>query len=608
MSWLDRFADPPPKAESEVLRELDRGRVEDLNYAEGPKWGGAPVGPSKDLSRVLAIPRRKPPTGIDLVTKWSEVLRKPLGYQSLRPVQAAALEEMHTTAGMFGPIGIGYGKTLLDILAPMVVPSCKVAVLLIPPELRAQFFNHDWDFYGKHWELPNLAGGRYFKPNRPMLHVVAYSGLSTAKNTDLLDRIAPDLIIADEAQNLKARNASRTKRFLRYFHTHPDTRFCAWSGTMTKRSIKDFAHLSALALKQNSPMPLHYPTVIEWARALDPGDYVAPAGALARLCEPGESVRHGMRRRMKETLGWVATTEKSIDTPLVMRERPVTVPPEIHAHLAKIKDDWTRPDGKRFSQALDVARCAREMACGFYYRWTFPRGEPEALVDEWKVRRADWNAELRDKLKLGRVHMDSPLLCANAAIRFYDGYDGPLPVWEALTWPAWVAIRDRVKPETEPVWINDFLARDAAEWAKENVGIVWYEHASFGERVAQLSGAKFYGPGEEASAQIINELGDRSIVASVRAHGTGKNLQMFNKQIVANPPSDGGTWEQMLGRTHRPGQEASEVLVEVYRHVEQMVAAVAKAHSLAIYIEDILETSQRLNIVQALGRDTNLTF
>jgi hypothetical protein len=68
-----------------------------------------------------------------------------------------------TSVPTSGPIGVGHGKTLLDLLTPMVVP-CRVAVLLLPSKLKKQLLESDWHFYGQHWKLPNLAGSRWQHP------------------------------------------------------------------------------------------------------------------------------------------------------------------------------------------------------------------------------------------------------------------------------------------------------------------------------------------------------------------------------------------------------------------------------------------------------------
>ena len=63
---------------------------------------------------------------------------------------------------------------------------------------------------------------------------------------------------------------------------------------------------------------------------------------------------------------------------------------------------------------------------------------------------------------------------------------------------------------------------------------------------------------------------------------------------MANPPSSGSDWEQLLGRTHRAGQQADEVIVEVFRHTEPFRQAIEKARDLSAYIQSTFGASQKL--------------
>lgn len=594
---------------------------------------GHSIGESGDLRRVAALPRRPRPSD-ELLTQWAREFEASLGIpvaegacecrakyhrpccRHLLPVQAWALREARETGGILGPIGVGHGKTLLDLLVATTV-GAKVAVLLLPPNLKRQLTEVDWGYYGQHWQLPNLAGGRWLVPGRPTLHVVAFSELSGSRSSDLLHRLRPDCVVVDEAHSVRNRTAARTKRFLRYFNENPSARLFSWSGTLTSRSLKDYAHLANLALKDKSPTPLHWPTVDEWAGALDPGEFVSPPGRLQAFCKPGESAREGYQRRLTETSGVISSGDSaSCQASLVISERPVALPPKVKAYLDDVDKTWARPDGEEFVDAMSVGRCLRELSCGFFYRWRWPRGESVPVIERWLAARKEWHKELREKLKVARPHMDSPLLLAKAAIRWYDGYthierdengreisrkeippkstQGPLPCWPALAWPEWETVRDSAKPETEAIWLDDFLVRNAAEWLREGPGLLWYEFDAFGRAVHAARRGVYAGPGGEGDSKVLSLVGMESVVASIRAHGTGKNLQQFSRNLVANPPSDGATWEQLLGRTHRQGQTADEVTFEVYRHSDAFQKAVEKARDLSEYIEGTFGARQRL--------------
>lgn len=603
---------------------------------------GRYVGNSRDLERIEALPRRPRPEAdalAALVTKWNARLGKRVEAcacesrfhrrccTTLLPVQAWALEEMSHVGGLLGPIGVGQGKTLLGLLSAMVLDKCQTAVLLIPPNLKRQLLDIDWEFYGQHWTLPNLAGARWFFPGRPTLHVVAFSELSGAKSSDLLSRLRlnPDTIIIDEAHNVRNSTAARTKRLMRYSKEHPQVRVLAWSGTLTSRSLHDYAHISAVALGDQSPVPLFPPTVEEWSAAIDPSPFPLEPGELLRL-GGGADARDVVRRRVVDSYGVVSSADDArCEASLVISERPVKAPKVILDALKEVARTWCRPDGEELVQALDLNRVQKELSAGFYYRWRWPRKETVEVIDRWLTVRKAWHSELREKLKKGGVHMDSPLLLTKAAIRWYDGYthierdehgeavsrqvipprtrNGPQPTWAAEHWLEWREVRETAKPETEPVWVDDFLVEDAALWLREEAGLLWYEHDAFGRRVVEGSGGAVVhaGPGRGGDQLVVGLRGGERVVASLRAHGTGKNLQCFHRNLVANPPSDGATWEQLVGRTFRQGQLADEVTVEVYRHTQTYVDAVNRARSLALYIEESLGAEQKLCSVANWG-------
>ena len=634
---------------------------------------GDPVAASEDLSRVRALPRRvldvRDPLAAELWTKHLRrerstpcdcVARWGFCITDLRPVQGWALEEASDAHGLVASIGVGDGKTGIDILLAMAIPGVRSALLLIPPNLRSQLLLRDLPQWSAHFKVPNLAGGSGFIAGRPMLHVITYNELSNVKNSDLLGRLAIDLIIADEAHNLRDPGAARTIRFLRAFAKAPNIKFAALSGTLTTRSLKDYAHLSALALRERSPLPIHPPTVDEWSAALDATSparpYLKAPGKLLALADEVEEPEHadeteraraGFQRRFADTPGVVVTLENTLRASLVIEARTVKLPREfdnaqrgdllpsfvqyveetiannrspsiIHAAIGYVSDTGERPDGEELIEAIEIARCVRQLASGFFYRWTFPRGESVTQIELWRARRKAWRKEIREELQNPRENYDSPGNITRAAIRWFEGYHytdpsgartfyppgtarGPLPTLAARHWLAWKEVHKTVEPRTEAVWLSDFLARDAIEWASEQPGIVWVEHDEFMTRAKRLAreakiNLGFFGGGKEASATIIQERGDRSIFASIKAHGEGKNLQhAFSRNLITQFPANGKTAEQLLGRTHREGQNADEVIAAVYRYHGTLIEDFNRATIDARYIEQTTGTRQKLN-------------
>lgn len=572
--------------------------------------GRAPVGWSNDLARVLAIPWREAPTGEALaaiVALMNARLRRaddaPCACDpargcilSLRPIQAFALFEASVAGGMLAPVGVGHGKTGIGILAPMVFPAVRKAVLVVPSGLVDQLVSVDYPAWSQHFVVPTLAGSRYLYPGRPILRVIPYAILQRPGSTDLLKREDPDLIIWDEAHRLKNPRAATTLRALQFHRRKPAAKHLFMSGTFTQTSIRNWTHLAPLALGDRAPVPLHPPTVSEWATAVDPSPNPAPPGQLARLqSNSREPLEVAFRRRVHATLGVVHSGDTmSCQASILLHPLRPEVPSDVTAALSGLRSKWQRPDGEELVDALSVGACASELASGFFFRWRFPHGEKRELIEEWLEVRAAWHKELREKIKRGAEHLDSPWYCLQAALRYYAGYSGPLPKWKAETWPAWREIRAKVQPETETVWVSDFLVRDAIEWGRANVGIIWYSHVPFGEALAKASGFSFYGPGKRAAESIAREKGDHTIIASIESHGEGRNLQQFRSQLVANVPAGAKVWEQLLGRTHRLGQRADEVECAVYQHTTDLRRALDSAITYARWIEAVENTPQRL--------------
>lgn len=640
-------------------------------YGQGSAYK-PPVKPSPDLTRVLALKRRAQveigsPRGHALVRMMTARFAVPRTTPcrcrlpraqggitqngtdcilTLNLVQALALYEIGIVQGLLGPIGVGHGKTILDILAILALippdhpePRKYEAVLLVPPGLVGQLID-EYFLIGEHFRIPSLAvHGRDIGwdagADRPVLHVLPYSRLQRPEATVLLKKIRPAAIIADEVHSLRNRDAVRTHRVLSYFNEFRDTRFCGWTGSITDSSIADYAHLSALALRYNSPLPIDKEVVKEWASALDPkSDWPADPGALldglveTKCMSPGEHIHKGFHRRLIETEGVVATKSAAIAAELRVTQRAAPrMPSELETMLETLRETKTRPDGEVLLEQLDVSRCARELAAGFYYRFIYPHATDEeledgGLVDQWFAARKLFRWELREQLspERRREHMDSPFLCTLAAMRYHgdiragiveveevDEETGDLvlrqvdtthlPQWASKYWPGWRDIKDKVKKETEAVWVSEFLAEDAAQWAHENRGIVWYDKTAFGLKVAEISKLPLHGGGPGAEDAILAEQGDRSIIASIKSHGTGRNglQKIFCTQLIANPPSSATAWEQLLGRLHRIGQAAPAVYAEFYCHTEEMWASYGQACERARYIQNTIGAAQKLN-------------
>lgn len=514
-----------------------------------------------EFRRILALPRVTWPDPQAVAQELEAELRLPDGEQHLWPVQAMALASIVLNHGGFFPIGVGCGKALISILAAAVLP-CRRPLLLVPASLRDQTKEHVLPLLRRHWKVPQH------------LRVVGYSELSLEKNADMLDELQPDLIVLDECHRVKNPKAGRTRRLTRYLRAHPSTMVVAMSGTVSNRSILDYAHILEWCLRDGSPLPQPWTERQEWAAVLDERTMLRPVGpgALWRFCEGDETPRQGYRRRLVSAPGVVASAEGQLGTSLRITAAPIKTPRAVLAMMQELRDTWTTPNGDLLCEAVEVWRHMRELALGFWYRWKFPP------PDGWMQARQEWKRYVRDTITFSRRGLDTELQVAREAAA-----KGDVPQWIE-----WSAIKDAFAPETVPEWIDDFAVEAVVKWLAEP-GICWVEHRAFGAALA-ARGIPYFGAGDNE----ILTTGHTSIAASIAAHAEGKNLQRWSRNLVTSTPTSGKTWEQLLGRTHRQGQEADEVTVEVFLHAPELRASFEQAQGDAQYLEQTLGGRQKL--------------
>ena len=432
----------------------------------------------------------------------------------------------------------------------------------------------------------------------PDLKIVGYEELGIESRALLLDELAPDLIVADECHYLANIKSGRVRRVARYLDAHLECRFVALSGTVTRRSLRDYAHLIAWCLRDGSPLPLQWRELKDWADALDadvPEERRVAPGALLRFCGVvrngddvrNETAREGFARRLRETPGVVATGEDELGASLVIAERRVDVPPEVRAHLHRLRTDWELPNGDYVSEATELWRHARTIACGLFYVWV--PGAPRLWLEPRRV----WKQHVRHVLSHNRRNLDTELQVWNDCARAVAAGE------QRPEYSEWLAVRDSFEPNSVPGWQSRFLVEDCVRWLAEvGEGIVWTEHAAFLEALAE-AGVRCYGPGAKASREILTATGP--IACSVRAHGQGRNLQRYSRALVVSCPPSGRQWEQCIGREHRPGQEADEVRYDVYLHSPELRAALGQALADAQYIEDTTGAQQKLCFARILA-------
>lgn len=546
------------------------------------------------------------------------------GFRLLR-VQAEGLAEFERLGGLFAPIPVGDGKTLLSLMIADFAyrAGCRKIILHIPPHVLIQLMQIDipWARNRVPLGLPIMTlGGRPAKERRALakskrngLYIVPYSMLSTKDTSDILDFIEPQLVIADEAHALGG-DSARTKRFMKCFEKF-GFRLAAMSGTITSKSILDYWHLIQIALREGNPLPNSSHMVHEWAEILDApqggagmSENVIPAAAAGpimplvdwarrnfpkqKYTEDIAGFRKAYHDRLHSAPGVVGSSATGVGTSLcihtVARQHPEQAEhwAELQKHILNVETLWVTPNGDELEHAIHKWKWLYELTAGFYNELTWPSAEEFAsrhnlsndqsseILEKAKHHHLAGQAYarlLRDFLNSAyRPHLDTPFLVGQDMMRHADEHV-PAELYEA--WREWKDLDFEGRPDRDSraVRVCDYKITQAVEWAaalpKNTGALLWVFHQEAGrwltERLHEAGIDTLHCPaGAAANASIINQANaHRKLVVSMSAHGTGKNLQHFQEQWFVQWPRSAEQAEQVLGRTHRTGQRADELVI-----------------------------------------------
>lgn len=546
-----------------------------------------------ELRRVRALPRRAPACPPGFAEELTSCLRHSTGGNegTLRATQALGLHDIMLCGGAFCALDVGEGKTLLALLASYVLGAVH-PILLVPANLVKKT-TRDRDRLSEHWRIQKT------------LRVLSYEILGRVQAANELDVYKPDLIIADECQKLRNPRAAVTRRVSRWMDNNPGTKFVALTGSIMRKSLMNFAHLLAWCLKEGAPVPLNH-EVDEWAAALDEdmeqGNELArfEAGALLTFCSPEElardiplvAARRGFRRRLLETPGVIATIGEGVagaglaatkvDSVVHINSIQYAMKPSTERAFHKLRSLWLSPaDDWPLNSGNEVWADAKELALGLTYTWD-PR-PPE----EWLEPRREWGSFVRKVISFSRTY-DSEQQIAQAVTsgRIDDG--------GRLT--RWLAVRDTFIPNTVPVWFDDSVLHLCAAWARQSSGLIWTEHSHFAARLSRETGLAYYGPkGLDAKGRFIDDAPEGSAIVSSDANREGRNLQgKWSRNLITSAAEGSDWWNQLIGRTHRPGQQDEVVTVDVLLGCAEHANAWRKALAGALAVRDTTGAASKL--------------
>jgi len=477
----------------------------------------------------------------------------------------------------------------------------------------------------------------------PGLYIMPFSLLSRPDGNELMEAVDPDAIYIDEAQNLKRSRTGRGKKVMWFIreraHNDRPVKVLAMSGTLTKKSLHDYAHFSIAALGTKSPLPLSGTVLHAWDQILRtnaqrPDGYgmrtMAPLLAWARDFtgedyDPvqTESYRRAFRHRLVSTPGVVATGERELGVSLTLHNMPVEDGPsrpgwDTLQELIQGVVDYQTPEGEDIDHAMHCYKWLSELSAGFYYRLFWPT--PEVLATR---RRISWEAatdlltraqmhhaaqqdyyrEVHEFFKRAPLGLDTPGDVARGIIA--DDTRIPSSVKSAYRYMKELEFEGMPSRDHEVVRVCDFKIQAAVQWAQQfKRGIIWFKHQAVGEWLREALTEAGLDPvwcpaGKDELIESVGDplqggKGDRIVIASIRAHGVAKNLQAFRHQLFVQWPREADEAEQALGRTHRNGQKADELEVHLLNTLEWDHTNLAACLNDAVYVQQTTDSRQKV--------------
>lgn len=530
------------------------------------------------MQRILALPKRELTKEV-FAHKLTEYLAKPGCKMQLKDLQTTALREFYEYGGLFGPLAVGTGKTLITLLAPVLSGSQR-PLLLIPASLRHKT-DREIAAYGEHFKM------------HPNLSIMNYELLSRERGQKEFEALNPDLIIADECHRLKNAKAACTRRVARHMKQYPDTQMVAVSGTMTSKSLMDYWHILKWCLKDNAPVPEGWREAKDWSLALDeklPFEWERlQPGALLLFCNPPNIVqdnnplktaRNGFRDRLTQTPAVVATGESELGTSLFVKTKVIKQSDRIEKYFRQLRETWMTPNEEEIMDAVGFYRYINQIASGFYYKWRRPA--PQGWLDA----RKEWASFVRKVIGNNRSGIDTEWQVAQAISR---------GKYSDREYGAWKAVKDTFKPEVETIWLDDTIANYCASWAAKNKGLIWVDYLGFGKELSKRTGLPFFAEGGLDPNGTYIEDHEGPAIVSIASNYQGKNLQKnWNSNLIVNCPSSGAIMEQLIGRTHRSGQESESVNVEILVSCYEQFKAFQQCKKDAEYIKDTQDQVQKV--------------
>lgn len=642
---LHRISRPQPPVAS-PMRDSIAERIEELvanrkpeDYSEIKRIVGLPIVCAATKEEEEAFNRH-----IILPRAYREGFR-------LKPPQVNAMLSYMEYGGTLCAIGVGWGKTLIALYidAQSMKKGHERVLHLLPKRNYRQLVKTDIPWArARVWldvQFHELAVGPdarrwIISQPPPGVYLMPYSLLSASDGEDLIRAIEPTVVVCDEAHELRHMKTARTKRFMRFVR-EKNPEMHVLSGTITAKGLGDYHHLAVASLHKRCPMPISTMLAFEWAAVIDadadPTDSqtgpIMPLVRWARDHFPGEIIaldkrafRMAYQLRLRHAPGVITTGDAEIGSSLVIVNEPVPDYkqhedwPELERLMKQVDDLWLTPNGDEIDYAIHCYKWRYELSAGFYneHYWETPeeladrKGIAETRAKDMLERAREqlllqnqYNKEVRGWLTTAPQGVDTPLLIDHD-IRHNGGKRVPsvlVHYWQMKEDAKFEGMPERLKRAKR---ICGYKVEQAVRFAQTQLidgCIFWYHNIEIGRWLFDLMEREYgvekviYCPAGKVGVERILDPTNKGklVVASFGAHGSGHNLQYsWSTMYFVQWDRQAAGCEQIIGRLHRQGQEADEVVVVTNHTLDFDHALMASSLNDAAFIEGTGHGHQKL--------------
>ncbi len=572
----------------------------------------------EEMNRIINLPR-VPEVPDDVQQQMSDLLLlSSSNWKLLNKTQVAAMLAYLMYDGLLGAVGVGWGKTFISFkIADLAYEKGKRKILLLVPANCVVKTVHEIPELMEETSLNlpiHIVGGatkakraKIIKEDKG-LFIMSYAQLSLKDTSEMIKAISPEIIIADECHKLAKVDSSCTMRVDRYMSEFPDTEFCGMSGTLTNKTLYDYAHMSRWANGKNSPLPDSGHELDQWCDMLAStfsehvmGATFSPLINWAKANYPKEkflsnevaSLRRAYKYRFNTAPGNVSSGDAKVNVSLMIQNNEISNPNqytgygELLQHMQNIEDYMMNPAGEEIEYALHKFKYMYELTSGFFLELYWQN--EDVVAKQLKISESEayhrlerskehleacqlyWAQQRKWLEEHAQEGLDMPSLLEDAMLEHKARYVGN-ELYTKFAYMKSKEFEERIDRAERSHRVCDYKIQEAVKFYKPlnklNKGcLFWVHHHEMGrwlcDAFREADIPYIYADAtKKGELQILNKNNRHlPVIASTASHGTGKNLQHFSENYFMQFSRSATTMEQAIGRTHRQGQKADQLIM-----------------------------------------------